>query len=111
MERSAASCTGADDTVVTGQASSMLGDLLVLLRRPGGAARAIHVSVIKELGATGLPLSGDRQEAQLRPRRHTYPASHPCDRVLFSWRLQQPYARVAGTGAGRTVERGTSVPG
>lgn len=42
-----------------------LGLHLVVMRRSGGAARALHEPVIarlKELGATGLLLSGDRQE-------------------------------------------------
>jgi DNA segregation ATPase FtsK/SpoIIIE, S-DNA-T family len=47
-----------------------LGLHLVLLRRSGGANRAIHEPLIqrlRELGATGLLLSGDRQEGQLWP--------------------------------------------
>jgi S-DNA-T family DNA segregation ATPase FtsK/SpoIIIE len=47
-----------------------LGLHVVLLRRSGGASRALHepvISRLKELGATGLLLSGDRQEGQLWP--------------------------------------------
>jgi len=50
-----------------------LGLHLVVLRRSGGASRAIHEPVpqrLKELGATGLLLSGDRQEGQLWPGAH-----------------------------------------
>jgi S-DNA-T family DNA segregation ATPase FtsK/SpoIIIE len=45
-----------------------LGLHLVVLRRSGGASRAVHEPVIarlRELGATGLLLSGDRGEGQL----------------------------------------------
>ena len=48
-----------------------LGLHLVVLRRAGGAGRAMYEPVIqalKENGATGLLLSGDRQEGQIWPK-------------------------------------------
>ena len=48
-----------------------LGLHLVILRRSGGASRAIHEPVpqrLRELGATGLILSGDPQEGAIWPK-------------------------------------------
>ncbi|GAA1482459.1 type VII secretion protein EccC [Gordonia sinesedis] len=48
-----------------------LGVHLVILRRGGGASRAMYETVIqavKESGATGILLSGDRQEGQIWPK-------------------------------------------
>ncbi len=50
-----------------------LGFHLVVARRSGGAARAIHEPVpqrMKEVGCAGLLLSGERQEGQLWPQSY-----------------------------------------
>lgn len=50
-----------------------LGLHLVIARRSGGASRAMYEPIpqrLRELGATGLLLSGDRQEGQLFPGLH-----------------------------------------
>ncbi len=68
-----------------------LGLHVVLLRRSGGAARALHEPVIarlKELGATGLLLSGDRQEGQLWTG--AYLSIQPPGRGLLIRRGQKP---------------------
>jgi S-DNA-T family DNA segregation ATPase FtsK/SpoIIIE len=68
-----------------------LGLHVVLLRRSGGASRSLHepvVSRLKELGATGLLLSGDRQEGALWPG--TYLSIQPPGRGLLVRRGRKP---------------------
>ena len=69
-----------------------LGLHVVLLRRSGGAGRALHEPVIqrlKEIGATGLLLSGERQEGQIWPGVHM--ASLPPGRGLLVRRGSRPH--------------------
>jgi S-DNA-T family DNA segregation ATPase FtsK/SpoIIIE len=64
---------------------------LVVLRRSGGASRAVHEPVLqrmRELGATGLLLSGERQEGQLWPG--AYLSAQPPGRGLLVRRGQLP---------------------
>jgi DNA segregation ATPase FtsK/SpoIIIE, S-DNA-T family len=64
---------------------------LVVLRRSGGASRAVHEPVLqrmRELGATGLLLSGERQEGQLWPG--AYLSAQPPGRGLLVRRGQPP---------------------
>jgi S-DNA-T family DNA segregation ATPase FtsK/SpoIIIE len=68
-----------------------LGLHLVLLRRSGGAGRAMHEPVpqrMRELGATGLLLSGERAEGQLWPG--AYPSVQPPGRGLLVRRGRPP---------------------
>jgi S-DNA-T family DNA segregation ATPase FtsK/SpoIIIE len=68
-----------------------IGLHLVLLRRSGGASRAQHEPVIarlKEHGAAGLLLSGDRQEGQLWPG--SYLSIQPPGRGVLIRRGQRP---------------------
>ncbi|HEX5493623.1 MAG TPA: type VII secretion protein EccCa [Mycobacteriales bacterium] len=68
-----------------------LGLHIVLLRHSGGASRAIHEPVVqrlKENGATGLLLSGDRQEGQLWPG--AYLSIQPPGRGLLIRRGRRP---------------------
>jgi S-DNA-T family DNA segregation ATPase FtsK/SpoIIIE len=68
-----------------------LGLHVVLMRRSGGASRAIHepfLQRLRELGATGLLLSGDRQEGQLWPG--AYLSVQPPGRGLLVRRGQAP---------------------
>jgi ESX secretion system protein EccC len=68
-----------------------LGFHLVVTRRSGGAGRALFEPVLqrmKEVGAAGLLLSGDRQEGQLWPG--AYPAAQPPGRGLLVRRGHSP---------------------
>ena len=68
-----------------------LGLHCILLRRSGGASRAIHEPLIqrlKELGATGLLLSGDRQEGALWPG--SYLSTQPPGRGTLLRRGHKP---------------------
>jgi len=68
-----------------------LGLHVVLLRRSGGAGRAVHEPVLqrlRETGATGLLLSGERQEGQLWPG--AYPSPQPPGRGTLIRRGRPP---------------------
>lgn len=68
-----------------------LGLHLIVLRRSGGAARALFEPVIqtlKENGATGILLSGDRQEGQIWPGAAM--STQPPGRALLIRRGQPP---------------------
>lgn len=68
-----------------------LGFHIILCRRSGGAARALYEAVpqrLKEVGATGLLLSGDRQEGQLFPG--TYMSPQPPGRGTLIRRGRRP---------------------
>jgi len=68
-----------------------LGFHLVICRRSGGASRAMYEPVpqrLREIGATGLLLSGDRQEGQLFPG--TYMSVQPPGRGTLVRRGRKP---------------------
>lgn len=68
-----------------------LGFHIILCRRSGGASRALYEPVpqrLKEVGATGLLLSGDRQEGALFPG--TYMSPQPPGRGTLIRRGRRP---------------------
>jgi S-DNA-T family DNA segregation ATPase FtsK/SpoIIIE len=68
-----------------------LGLHVVVTRHSGGAGRALFepfLQRLRELGATGLVLSGDRQEGQLWPG--LYPSPLPPGRARLARRGRQP---------------------
>jgi S-DNA-T family DNA segregation ATPase FtsK/SpoIIIE len=68
-----------------------VGFHLVVVRRSGGAGRAVHEPVpqrMKEVGCAGLLLSGERQEGQLWPQ--AYLSVQPPGRGLFLRKSRKP---------------------